>query len=127
MGAAREQVIERLDPIAGDHDLVLDAGLLERPQGEQLVVGVVLDQEDDLAAHLASNPPPKGPLAQVLSTTVVYRHGMSLCSTGSVSDNASRAFRNAFSLTAEVGFLLHLLSFRPGLRVRLYTRVRSSL
>src|SRR5215203_4814795 len=52
IGAAREQVIEGLDPIVGHNDLVVDAGFPERPQGEQLVVGIVLDQEDDLGAHL---------------------------------------------------------------------------
>src|SRR5215212_11925124 len=78
MGAAREQVIEGLDPIMGDHDLVLDARLLERPQGEQLVVRIILDQEYDLAAHLASGRPAEGPHALPLSGTLVGRSGMAL-------------------------------------------------
>ncbi len=37
-----EYVVERLDAIAHHHDLVRDAGLVERPQRELLVGGVVL-------------------------------------------------------------------------------------
>ena len=80
VGAACEQVIESLDPIVGHHDLVTDAGLLERPQGEQLVVGVVLDEEDDLVTHLAPGPSLKGRRVLVLSGTLVYLHGISFCS-----------------------------------------------
>ena len=62
----------------GHHDLVTDAGLLERPQGEQLVVGVVFDQEDDLGTHLAPGPSLKGLHVLVLSGALVYLHGISL-------------------------------------------------
>src|SRR6185312_15092033 len=36
-----EEVIERLGAVAGDDDVVLDVALLERADGESLVVGVV--------------------------------------------------------------------------------------
>src|SRR5215203_5764250 len=70
IGTACEQVIEGLGPIVGHHDLVPEAGLLERPQGEQLVVGVVLDQEDDLGTHLSPSPSLNGP--RVLVSRVLW-------------------------------------------------------
>ncbi len=44
-----------LDAVAGDHHLAREV-VLERPQGQQLVVGVILDQEDDLLPHLTTHP-----------------------------------------------------------------------
>ena len=44
--ARREQIIERLDAVAGDDDLVRDLALAERAQRQLHVVRVVLDQQD---------------------------------------------------------------------------------
>ena len=63
MGAAREQVVEGLDPVAGDDDLVRDVVLSERPQGEQLVVGIVFDQEYD-ACRSSRLAPARGPASR---------------------------------------------------------------
>ena len=51
VGASAEEIVQRLGPIARDDDLVLDVALLERAKGQCLVVGVVLDEEDDLFTH----------------------------------------------------------------------------
>ena len=42
-----EEVVERLGPVAHDDHGVVDVALAEGPQGQQLVVGVVLDEQDD--------------------------------------------------------------------------------
>jgi hypothetical protein len=49
--AARQQVIQRLDPIARDDRLVEDVGLLQGEERQLLVHGVVLDEQDDLGLH----------------------------------------------------------------------------
>src|SRR5215218_9405528 len=90
IGAACEQIIEGLDPIVGHHDLVPEAGLLERPQGEQLIVGVVLDQENNLGAHLAPSTSLKGLRVLVLFSTLEFRHCISLCSQASLGGQRLR-------------------------------------
>ena len=54
--ARREEVVERRGAVAHDDDLVRDAALLEGQQRQLLVAGVVLDEQDDLAHGVASDP-----------------------------------------------------------------------
>src|SRR3712207_3331590 len=49
--ARAEEVVEGLDAVAGNHHLARDVVLPERPQREELLVGVVLDQQYDLVRH----------------------------------------------------------------------------
>ena len=48
VAALRKQVVQRLDSIVRHDNLVQDVVLLQRTQGQCLVVGVVLDQQYDL-------------------------------------------------------------------------------
>jgi hypothetical protein len=50
-GSAPEQVVERLDAVAGDDHLVQDVALLEGAKRESLVVRAVLNKEDRVALH----------------------------------------------------------------------------
>ena len=49
-----EEELEGLGPVARDADLVEDVALLERPDGEGLVVGIVLDEQDVSGSHRVS-------------------------------------------------------------------------
>ncbi len=46
-----QQVVERLHAVPGNHDFVFDVVLLERAQGQQFVVGIVLHQKNRLLVH----------------------------------------------------------------------------
>jgi hypothetical protein len=46
--AQAKEIVQRLGAIARDDDVVLDVVLLERAEGQRLVVGVVLDEQNDL-------------------------------------------------------------------------------
>src|SRR6185503_7622482 len=49
-----QQVLERLDAVVEHGDVVGDFLLLERTQGEELIVGVVLDEHDQVSGHRVS-------------------------------------------------------------------------
>ena len=52
-----EEIVERRRPVSHDHDFVGDAALLEGQDGQLLVAGVVLDQQDDLVHDGAPGAP----------------------------------------------------------------------
>lgn len=52
-----EQIVESLGAVVGHDDLVADAVLLEGPDGQGLIVGVVLYQQVTPLVHVA---PPSG-------------------------------------------------------------------
>ena len=56
MRSGAEEVVERLDPVARDHDAVGDVALPERAQRQRFVVRVVFDQQD--GGSFISSPPP---------------------------------------------------------------------
>jgi hypothetical protein len=53
---AEEEVVQRLDAIAGDDHRVEHVALLERAQRQRLVPRVVFDQQDDFVAAHAWGP-----------------------------------------------------------------------
>ena len=57
------QVFQRLHAVVGHHDLIEDVALLQRAEGEELVVLVVFHEQDQSAVHDPS--PPTGASASV--------------------------------------------------------------
>src|SRR5690606_18921309 len=54
MGAAGEDVVQRLGAVAHHHQAVGDLGFLERDPGQLDVVWIVLDEQDFLVGHVRS-------------------------------------------------------------------------
>jgi hypothetical protein len=57
MAPGAEQELQGLCAVTSHHDFVQDVVPLERSQRQGLVVGVVLDEQDEIGAH---QPPPSG-------------------------------------------------------------------
>ena len=56
VAVAGEEVRQRLGAVSHHDDLVADVALLEGPQRQRLVVGVVLYQQDSSACHALPFP-----------------------------------------------------------------------
>jgi hypothetical protein len=54
--AGAEEEVESLYAIVSDDDLVRDAVLLERSEGQQFIIGVVLDEENQRAVGHVLSP-----------------------------------------------------------------------
>ncbi len=51
VSAGAEDILERFGAVAGHDNLVEDVVFFESAQGQNLVVGVVFNQQDDLLMH----------------------------------------------------------------------------